>query len=112
MPRPSSATAAGRAAVREFLKTQIGLGGTFTSLDLRHAIPGVNQIDRRMREHRQAIPIPWIIASNQRDRTLPLDTYRLDQIGSDKIPPRPNTSNLELHPWYSLPHATCRAASG
>lgn len=81
-------TEASRAAVRSWLKQHVGLGGTFTTLDLRRAIPDVNQVDRRMRELRQAEPEPWVIASSQTDRTLPINTYRLDRIGGDRIPPR------------------------
>jgi hypothetical protein len=59
-------------------------------LELRAAIPDANQIDRRMRELRQTEPVPWIIPSSQVDRSLPQNTYRLDQIGSDYFPPRPS----------------------
>jgi hypothetical protein len=89
MPRALSAQAS-RAAVRDFLRNQVGVGGTFTMGQLREAVPNVNQVDRRMRDHRQALPIPWIIASSQTDRSLPTDTYRLDQIGGDIIPSGPS----------------------
>jgi hypothetical protein len=88
MPRQSAD--ASRAAVREFLRNQIGLGGTFTSQDLRRAIPNVSQVDRRMRELRQAQPVPWLIASSQSDRALAQDTYRVDRIGSDTVPTGPS----------------------
>lgn len=89
MPKTKSSAEAGRAAVRAFLRN-VGIGNTFTILQLRAAIPDVNQVDRRMREHRYAEPNPWIIKSSQTDRSLPTDTYRLEQIGSDYIPPRPS----------------------
>lgn len=90
MPSPTSSLEASRAAVRTFLKEQVGLGGTFTMLELREAVPDVGQVDRRMRELRQAEPVSWIIASGQRDPSLPNDTYRLDRIGSDTIPTGPS----------------------
>lgn len=68
----------------------IGVGKTFTMLQLRAAVPDVNQVDRRMRELRDAEPTPWIIHSSQSDRSLPTDTYRIDQIGGDRLPPKPS----------------------
>lgn len=58
-------------------------------LQLREAVPGANQVDRRMRELRQANP-PWVIHSSQSDPSLPLDTYRVDVIGGDKLAPKPS----------------------
>lgn len=81
--------AASREAVRAFLADVVGVGGTFTMLDLRNAVPGANQVDRRMRELRQAIP-PWVIKSSQSDPTLPPDTYRVEVIGGEKLAPKPS----------------------
>ena len=81
--------AASEAAVRAWLRDVVGVGNTFTLQDLRKVVTDT-QADRRMRALRQAIPTPWIIHSSQSDRTLPVDTYRLDQIGGDKLPPRPS----------------------
>ena len=58
-------------------------------LQLREAVPGANQVDRRMRELRQAIP-PWVICSSQSDSKLPPDTYRVDVIGGEKLAPKPS----------------------
>jgi hypothetical protein len=77
------------AAVRAFLIEKVGVGGTFTMLELRNAVPGANQVDRRMRELRQAIP-PWVIKSSQSDPTLPPDTYRVEAIGGDKFAQKPS----------------------
>lgn len=80
--------AASRAAVRAFL-IEIGVGGTFTMLQLREAVPGANQVDRRMRELRQAIP-PWTIRSSQNDASLPPDHYRVEVIGGEKLASKPS----------------------
>jgi hypothetical protein len=80
--------AASRAAVQTFLRG-VGVGGTFTMLELRNAVPGANQVDRRMRELRQAIP-PWVIRSSQSDPTLPPDSYRVEVIGGDKLGKKPS----------------------
>lgn len=84
MPASVSATAS-RAAVQEYLRA-IGEGGTFTTLQMREAIPNVNQVDRRMRELRAAVPVPWIIHSSQTRNGLPTDTYLIERIGSDTLP--------------------------
>lgn len=76
---------ASRAAIRTYLREQVGEGGTFTLLGLREVFPSVTQIDRRMRELRQTFPVPWLIASSQSDLTLTSGVYRVDRIGSDRI---------------------------
>jgi len=81
--------AASREAVRAYLTDAVGVGGTFTMLDLRNAVPGANQVDRRMRELRQAVP-PWVIHSHQSDPSLPPDTYRVVEIGGMKLAPKPS----------------------
>lgn len=81
--------AASRAAVRAFLRDIVGVGGTFTMLGLRAAVPDANQVDRRMRELRQADP-PWRIASSQSDPSLPNGTYRLDAIGGENLVKKPS----------------------
>ena len=58
-------------------------------LHLREMVPGANQVDRRMRELRQAIP-PWVIKSSQSDPTLPPDSYRVEVIGGERLAPRPS----------------------
>lgn len=79
-----STTEASRAAVRKWLTESVGVGGRFTMQDLRHAIPGVEQIGRRMRDLRGADP-PWKIASSQTDPSLPTGYYRLDEVGGDRM---------------------------
>lgn len=72
--------------MRDWLKHEVGVGGTFTLADLRRVVPDAVQADRRMRDLRQAEPVPWVIASSATDASLPTGTYRLDQIGSDRVP--------------------------
>jgi hypothetical protein len=87
--RSTLGTAASREAVRAYLRDIVGLGGTFTMLELRQAVPGANQVDRRMRELRQAIP-PWVIHSSQSDPNLSTDSYRVDFIGGDRLAKAPS----------------------
>jgi hypothetical protein len=82
MPRDNRASAS-RQLVMAFLRDEIGVGNTFTMTQLRQCYPGINQIDRRMRDLR---PAGWIIDSCQSDTSLPLNTYRLVRIGGDKMP--------------------------
>ena len=84
MPPRVPATAS-LAAVRAYLR-DLGEGATFTTLQMREAIPNVNQVDRRMRELRAADPVPWVIHSSQTRSGLPTDTYLLERIGSDTLP--------------------------
>jgi hypothetical protein len=86
VPPRSSSINASRAAVRAFL-TSRGVGGPFTLLDRRKVLPNATQADRRMRELRQAVPDPWKIVSNHQDRSIPIGTYYIDHIGSNKIAP-------------------------
>ena len=65
----------------EFLRIEVGVGNTFTMMELRDRHPGINQIDRRMRDLR---PMGWTIDSCQSDPSLPLNTYRLVKIGGDQ----------------------------
>lgn len=67
-------------AVANWLTDNVGVGNTFTMLELRDAVPDANQVDRRMRDLRQMTP-PWVIHSCQTDPSLPLNVYRLVTIG-------------------------------
>jgi hypothetical protein len=73
-----SASAASRQAVADWLKQAIGVGSTFTMLELRDAVPDANQVDRRMRELRE---VGWVIDTNRTDPNLPPGKYRLTRIG-------------------------------
>lgn len=74
-------TKASLKAVAAWLTDKVGVGGTFTMLELRDAVPDANQVDRRMRDLRQMTE-PWRIVSGQSDPSLPLNRYRLDLIGN------------------------------
>lgn len=74
--RTSSAGTRTRAAL--WLASQIGEGGVFTKAQLREAFPGVEQIDRRMRDLRQD---GWILSTYAQERSLAVDELRLVKIG-------------------------------
>ena len=79
-----SNTAAARAAVATHL-TGLGVGATFTMLQLRDAVPGFNQVDRRMRELRE---MGWVIDTRTDDPTLRQGVYRVTTIGTLTRAPR------------------------
>lgn len=74
--RTSSAGTRTRAAL--WLASQVGEGGVFTKAQLRAAFPGVEQIDRRMRDLRQD---GWILSTYAQERSLAVDELRLVKIG-------------------------------
>lgn len=74
--RTSNAGTRTRAAL--WLASQIGEGGVFTKAQLREAFPGVEQIDRRMRDLRQD---GWILSTYAQERSLAVDELRLVKIG-------------------------------
>lgn len=67
-----------RSRVALWLHSQVGAGGTFTKANLREAFPGVEQVDRRMRDLRAA---GWVIETYRLDRSLSPDELRLAKIG-------------------------------
>lgn len=73
------ATPSGQRRVAQWLVTNVGQGGIFHWLDVKHAFPGVSQIDRRGRELRD---LGWVITTYREDPTLGQDEVRLDVIGN------------------------------
>lgn len=61
-----------------WLASEIGEGGVFTKAQLRAAFPGVEQIDRRMRDLRQD---GWQLSTYSQERSLAVDELRLVKIG-------------------------------
>ena len=61
-----------------WLATQVGEGGIFTKAQLRDAVPGVEQIDRRMRDLRD---FGWRIDESRMTSDLQPDELRLVRIG-------------------------------
>jgi hypothetical protein len=67
-----------RIRVALWLVEIVGEGGTFAKQDLRDAMPGVEQIDRRMRDLR---PAGWVIHTYRDRAALRPDELYLAQIG-------------------------------
>lgn len=67
-----------RSRVALWLLSEVGPGGVFTKADLRQAFPGVEQVDRRMRDLRADA---WVIENYRVDRSLASDELRLVTIG-------------------------------
>jgi hypothetical protein len=78
LPDWKTSTAGTRTRVALWLATDIGVGNSFTKADLRNAFPGVEQVDRRMRDLRAD---GWIIATAREDRSLAQDELRLQAMG-------------------------------
>jgi hypothetical protein len=73
------AAKSGRRRVAEWLVKNVGKGGVFHWLDVKHAFPGESQIDRRGRELRE---YGWVISTYREDPSLKQDEVRLDKIGA------------------------------
>lgn len=67
----------------------VGEGNVFTKAQLREAFPGVEQVDRRMRDLR---PHGWVINTNREDPGLPLNTLRFARMGDAVWDPRARRS--------------------
>ena len=62
-----------------WLASEIGEGGVFLKNDLREAVPGVEQIDRRMRDLRK---YGWVIDESRMGQDLKPNELRLVKIGT------------------------------
>lgn len=67
-----------RARVALWLLAEVGEDGLFTKAMLRDAFPGIEQIDRRMRDLR---PLGWEIRTNREDPSLRPDELRFLKAG-------------------------------
>lgn len=65
--------------VAHWLFAQVGQGSVFTKADMRDAIPGVEQIDRRMRELRS---LGWVIKTYREMPSLHSNELYLDNVGA------------------------------
>ncbi|GAB2507598.1 hypothetical protein [Nocardiopsis aegyptia] len=72
--------AGARVRIALWLLTEVEVGNTFTKADLRDAFPGVEQVDRRMRELREH---GWVIRTNKEDPGLPLNTLQFAEAGDE-----------------------------
>lgn len=73
-----TSTAGTRIRVALWLAAEVGPGGHFTKQELREGFPGVEQVDRRMRDLR---PEGWVIHTNREDASLGPDELCLVEIG-------------------------------
>jgi hypothetical protein len=62
-----------------WLSSEVGEGNLFTKQQLRNAFPGIEQIDRRMRDLR---PFGWDIADYKQDANLKPNELKLLKIGT------------------------------
>ncbi len=67
-----------RILVAIWLRDVVGEGGKFTTRQLREAVPGRNQVDRRMRSLRYA---DWVIHEYRTHASLAADEFLLERIG-------------------------------
>jgi hypothetical protein len=67
-----------RNRVAHWLATEIGEGEVFTKYALRDALPGIEQVDRRMRDLR---PLGWVIRTYKDMPTLSAHELFLEKIG-------------------------------
>jgi len=74
VPDWRTSTAGTRSRVALWLHSEIGVNGTFTKAQLRDAFPGVEQVDRRMRDLRSE---GWVLRTYREDRSLSVDELRL-----------------------------------
>jgi hypothetical protein len=88
-----------RIRVALWLLAEVGEGNTFTKSQLREAFPGVEQVDRRMRDLRAD---GWVINTNREDPGLAPNTLCFVKAGDDVWDPRasrrrsgPELSNKE-----------------
>ncbi|MGH7641944.1 MAG: hypothetical protein ACRENX_02835 [Candidatus Dormibacteria bacterium] len=78
VPDWGTLTAGSKVRVALWLYSEIGPGRSFTKAKMRAAFPGVEQIDRRMRDLRSE---GWVIATSREDGQLGVDELRLVSIG-------------------------------
>src|SRR4051794_13683960 len=68
-----------------WLLSVVGEGHLFTKAQLRDAFPGVEQVDRRMRDLR---PHGWQLLTNREDASLSPDELRFVKAGEEVWDPR------------------------
>lgn len=78
LPDWRTISAGTKVRVALWLATEVGEGGTFRIQDLRAAMPGIEQIDRRMRDLR---PAGWELETYRENPRLRADELKLARIG-------------------------------
>ncbi|MFB9956286.1 HNH endonuclease [Cellulomonas denverensis] len=84
-----------RVRVALWLASEVGEGGTFRKQQLRDAMPGVEQIDRRMRDLR---PAGWEILTYRDRLGLEPDELLLNRIGLPVWQPEHRAAGLRVIP--------------
>lgn len=82
-----------RVRVALWLRSEVGEGGTFRKQQLRDAMPGVEQIDRRMRDLR---PAGWEILTYRDRAGLEPDELLLRKIGAPVWRPEHRSTGLRV----------------
>ncbi len=90
-PDWSDQSLGGRIRVALWLYEQVGEGERFRKQDMREAIPGVEQIDRRMRDLR---PAGWVIKTYRDMAVLSPDELFLETIGAHVWEPGKRSTGL------------------
>jgi hypothetical protein len=111
LPDWRTSTAGTRVRVALWLATEVGTGEAFTKAQLRDAFPGVEQVDRRMRDLRAD---GWIIATYREDRSLASDELRLVMTGGQVWEPgyrskasAPGISDKQRHEIFAADGFVC-----
>lgn len=81
--------------IARWLLAEVGAGNIFTKADLRDAFPGVQQVDRRMRDLR---PYGWVIDTNRQDAELASHELRFVGEGQPVWESRKRPGALEASP--------------
>lgn len=93
VPDWRASSAGTRVRVALWLFSEVREGGAFTKAQLREAFPGVEQIDRRMRDLRAE---GWHIATYREDRSLAVDELRLVTLGGQVWEPDYRTRQVSV----------------
>jgi hypothetical protein len=91
VPRPEGTMV----KIARWLLAEVGPGSIFTKADLRDAFPGVQQVDRRMRDLR---PFGWVIATNREDAALAPHELRFVSPGQPVWESRKRDADAEASP--------------
>ncbi len=117
LPDWRTISAGTKVRVALWLATEVGEGGTFRIQDLRAAMPGIEQIDRRMRDLR---PVGWELETYRENPRLRADELKLARIGDHVWDPAyqqkrtaiPNRLRLQVMERDGFRCASCGVGGG